>query len=208
MTRRQKLLLFIFMGAFALATGYLTLPTHGEQAPVGNTGYAALSPVKKEFYDRFVRADPYQKPLDLPQMLVYDGQDKAVTTWRDIAADSGLTLVNFWATWCTGCITEVPSLIALQRHYQGRGLSVVFISLDFPQNADALKKRMAIAGMSPLATYYAKDAEIWEALKFIGIPTTLIINKNGQALYRFAGDTDWGNAESFSFFDNIIAENP
>jgi peroxiredoxin len=49
--------------------------------------------------------------------------------------DGKVTLINFWATWCTPCIEEMPMLSRLQQNYASRGVQVVGIALDDPQKA-------------------------------------------------------------------------
>ena len=49
--------------------------------------------------------------------------------------DGKVTLINFWATWCTPCVEEMPMLSRLQQNYASRGVQVVGIALDDPQKA-------------------------------------------------------------------------
>jgi peroxiredoxin len=49
--------------------------------------------------------------------------------------DGKVTLINFWATWCTPCVEEMPMLSRLQQSYAGRGVQIVGIALDDPQKA-------------------------------------------------------------------------
>jgi peroxiredoxin len=49
--------------------------------------------------------------------------------------DGKITLINFWATWCTPCVEEMPMLSRLQQSYAGSGVQVVGIALDDPQKA-------------------------------------------------------------------------
>ena len=49
--------------------------------------------------------------------------------------DGQVVLVNFWATWCTPCIEEMPMLSSLHQIYSDRGFEVVGIALDDPEKA-------------------------------------------------------------------------
>jgi len=49
--------------------------------------------------------------------------------------DGKVTLINFWATWCTPCVEEMPMLSRLHQNYASRGVQVVGIALDDPQKA-------------------------------------------------------------------------
>jgi thiol-disulfide isomerase/thioredoxin len=48
-----------------------------------------------------------------------------------------LHVVNFWATWCPPCVTELPYFEKLSREYQGKGVKFILVSLDFPSQVDS-----------------------------------------------------------------------
>jgi len=48
-----------------------------------------------------------------------------------------LHVVNFWATWCPPCITELPYFEKMSKEYQGKGVKFILISLDFPSQIDS-----------------------------------------------------------------------
>ena len=54
-------------------------------------------------------------------------------------------LVNFWATWCTPCVEEMPMLSRLQQEYAGQGVKIVGIALDDAQRARDFAAGMAIS---------------------------------------------------------------
>jgi len=58
--------------------------------------------------------------------------------------DGQVMLVNFWATWCTPCVEEMPMLSELQQNYAARGLRVVGIALDDPQKAGSFVAQLGI----------------------------------------------------------------
>jgi len=41
-----------------------------------------------------------------------------------------VVVINFWATWCAGCVEEFPNLVKLQHDYAGKGVDVIFVSAD------------------------------------------------------------------------------
>jgi thiol-disulfide isomerase/thioredoxin len=51
-----------------------------------------------------------------------------------------VVLVDFWATWCGPCVEQFPHTIALAEHFGDRGLAVVTVSLDDPEESDRVKE--------------------------------------------------------------------
>lgn len=62
--------------------------------------------------------------LSLPGL---DGANHKLTDWRGRAL-----VLDFWATWCDPCIAGIPHLMALERRYRQRGLSIVSVGIDDP----------------------------------------------------------------------------
>lgn len=60
------------------------------------------------------------------------GAMQSITQWH-----GRILVLNFWATWCAPCRTEIPLLNALQKEYSARGVQIVGVALD---NADAVQQ--------------------------------------------------------------------
>jgi thiol-disulfide isomerase/thioredoxin len=87
-----------------------------------------------------------------------------------------VVLVNFWATWCVPCRTEMPAIDAFYKAHRDQGLVVLAISLDEPEDLALVKQ--AIAGFSfPSALVSQTKAKgygrLWR------LPLTFVVDRNG-----------------------------
>ncbi len=107
-----------------------------------------------------------------------------------------VVLLNLWATWCTPCIKELPTLQALSEQYEGKGLKVITLSVDampFAQVEGFVKNKLKIT-----LTSLAQDdsGEIQKYLSARGLPVTYLITQEGKITHRFIGATDWLSDEA------------
>jgi len=98
-----------------------------------------------------------------------------------------VVLLNFWATWCGPCQTEMPVFDSWQREYGPRGLQVIGISMDDDQEtARKLVEKLTIS--YPVAM---GDAGLGERYgRVLGLPKTFLIGRDGKVQARFQGETD------------------
>ena len=106
-----------------------------------------------------------------------------------------LRLVNFWATWCGPCITEMPELVTINRMYRHRAFEMVFVAANFPdekrdvlsflQQQQASNRNLLFAGTDKYALMAAFDPE-WNS----AIPYTMLISPTGEVLYKEQGPVD------------------
>jgi len=99
-----------------------------------------------------------------------------------------VVLLNFWATWCEPCLTEVPRFAEWQQRYGGpRGLQVVGVSMDDDE--------------PPVRTFYQKyrlnypvvmgDEKLGELYGgVLGLPVTFVIDRNGKVRFKHEGVAD------------------
>ena len=94
-------------------------------------------------------------------------------------------IVNFWATWCSPCITEIPHLVELNDLKEP--VSPVVIGIDFEEiETQALRKFMQALEMDYLVLRIGESPIVpFEPLK--GLPTTFIVSPQGKIVYRKTG---------------------
>lgn len=96
-------------------------------------------------------------------------------------------LVNLWATWCTPCVAELPSLAKLQ------DVTVIAISLDRNGKPEKIAEFLKKHGAEKLDVYLDTDRQIpsaWEKL-YQGLPTSFLLDTRGNIIDTFAGPFEW-----------------
>jgi cytochrome c biogenesis protein CcmG, thiol:disulfide interchange protein DsbE len=111
-----------------------------------------------------------------------DGRAIALTDYK-----GKVVLVNFWATWCTPCQTEIPRFIAFQNQYRANGLQVIGISMD-DSAAPVRAFRKKHKTNYPIAMGTAKLAESYGGV--LGLPITFLIDRQGRIARRYEGTVD------------------
>jgi thiol-disulfide isomerase/thioredoxin len=103
--------------------------------------------------------------------------------------DDVLHVVNFWATWCPPCVTELPHFEKLSIEYKDKGVKFILISLDFPSQIDSrlipfLKTNKITADVRVMTNLdYSSWIEKVDAGWQGNIPVTLVFNNAGKVKY-------------------------
>lgn len=108
-------------------------------------------------------------------------------------------LVNYWATWCPPCLVEIPSLLKLEEQYRAQNVKVVFISLDFPESHEKLKKMLLRYKLDHVDTLYLTDTGQWSLIGGQGLPITVLVSPEKKIISRITGAIDWAGAAGQDF---------
>ncbi len=111
------------------------------------------------------------------------------------AGKGSVLLVNFWATWCEPCRAEMPKLLALGARYRDRGLKLITISCDEPeQEAGALQFLKKYGAPLPAYIKLARNDDTFINsidTKWSGaLPAVFLYDRQGRKVKSFIGETD------------------
>ena len=199
--RRRRLLLPVLGALVAAAAAGAVL--YGTVAPAGKTGgdcpadsaklAARLAPFAKgELAALQVESDPRRAIK-----IAFERDDGGKMTLADFKGRA--VLLNLWATWCIPCRAEMPALDRLQAAKGGPGFEVVAVNVDTAK----LERRAAFLdsiGVKSLTRYADPSGDAFQTLhndgKALGLPVTLVIDKDGCELAAVEGGAKWDSAEA------------
>jgi thiol-disulfide isomerase/thioredoxin len=98
-----------------------------------------------------------------------------------------VVLLNFWATWCAPCLTEMPRFVAWQQEYSGRGLQVIGISMDDEEQPARVAYRKYKLNY-PVVMGDERTGEMYGGV--LGLPVTFLIDAKGKIRFRHEGAVD------------------
>ena len=105
-----------------------------------------------------------------------------------------LILLNFWATWCLPCKEEMPSLDLLNQNKDLDNLKIFPINVG-QENLEKTSIFFKDLEIENLKIYYDSPITLAKKLGLRGIPTTVLLNKNGFEFARIVGSIDFNNRE-------------
>ena len=110
-----------------------------------------------------------------------------------------LLLLNFWATWCAPCKEEMPSLDKLQANPELDKIKIFAINIG-KENLDKANKFFLDLNIKNIELYFDPPTTLAKTFSLRGVPTSILINKEGQEFARVMGSIDF---EDKNFIDWI-----
>jgi len=109
--------------------------------------------------------------------------------------EGNVILLNFWATWCPPCRAEMPGMENLARELKGRDFIMVPISVQ--ETSDTVKSYMEESGID-FPVYLDEEARAAMSVGVTGLPTSILIDRDGTALGAAVGSVKWDSAPMIS----------
>jgi len=195
------------VAAIYIVSGPNSNPQTGEPAaPQAQTEESSRTAINKITRDMATGAlsafvvKPERRPM--PGLVFFDGtgRQRSLSEWH-----GQVVLLNLWASWCAPCRKEMPSLAALQRRFGSKDFEVVAISVDrggakvAQQFLDETQSRL-------LRLYIDPSAKSIETITALGLPATVLIDREGKEIGRLLGPADWTSPEAYRLINLAINE--
>ncbi|OGA38503.1 MAG: hypothetical protein A3G24_17685 [Betaproteobacteria bacterium RIFCSPLOWO2_12_FULL_62_13] len=141
-------------------------------------------------------------PRPVPEIRFTDEKGKPLT----LADFRGkLVLLNIWATWCPPCRKEMPTLDRLQAKLGGPDFEVVVVSIDQGDSALFLiEEFFREIGVKHLRIYIDTTGQAASKVGSIGLPVTLLIDREGRELGRLVGGAEWDGPEAIALIERHL----
>ncbi len=165
--------------------------------------YAAAEEKKRPLQENKISAFvPAVPPRPVPaEPFIADG-DKVT----NLAAYRGRGVVlNFWATWCSPCVHEMPSLDRLQEKLKKDGGRVVVLAVSLDRGgASVVERFFKTHNLKNLRVFLDARKRLGRKMRVSGIPVTILIDANGMEQGRVVGAAEWDSPEALALIDSLI----
>ncbi len=114
-----------------------------------------------------------------------------------------VVVLNFWASWCVECRSEMPVLERLQREFSSRRLAI--IGVNARENKEAVGRYAKELGLT-FPVVLDPDGKINALYGVIGLPTTFVVGRDGRAVAFAIGPRQWESAPARALIEALLAE--
>ena len=171
----------------------------------GAATLAAALPMRKpwaakplpDLADALMPIEPRVAPPDMP-FLDGEGKEHRLTEFRG----HGM-VVNLWATWCAPCVAELPSLAALSVALAPFDIAILPLSSD-RGGAETVRGWFADHKITALPVLIDPKGALARAWHARGLPTTLVIDREGRECARLEGAADWSSQSAAPLIRRLV----
>lgn len=125
--------------------------------------------------------------------------DKKVSRLSDYKGK--VIMLNLWATWCPPCRAEIPSMQKLFNDLKNKDFIIIAVSQG--EDLNTVNKFLKNTSYT-FPIFIDKNNEVARSYSTGSIPTTYLINKQGNIIARFIGGIDWYSVDSIKLIDELL----
>jgi len=116
-----------------------------------------------------------------------------------------IVFLNFWATWCQPCRTEMPSMEKLYTEFKDRDFTILAVDIqERAKKVRAFKEKFKLN----FPILLDPDGSVGSKYGVISIPTTYLIDREGYVIGGALGARDWASKEAFEFINQLLVIKP
>jgi peroxiredoxin len=136
---------------------------------------------------------------DAPSFSLQDLDGKSVS----LADFQGkLILLNFWASWCTPCLEEMPAMQAAWEKYSEQGFVILAIAGD-RGNSKAVRKFVSKLNLT-FPVLLDPDGDVRNDYEVMALPTSYIIGRDGKIAGRVTRSKDWASEKADALIESML----
>ena len=149
---------------------------------------------------RILNISVLEQPRELSSFSFFDeyGNEHTMSNYR-----GKVVALHFWATWCPPCRKELPSIDYLQKVLDKEEFTFITLSVD-REGINVVAEYMASHNINNLPIFLDENMKAARALFINGIPSTILIDREGREIGRILGDRDWSLLEVENLMRRII----
>lgn len=147
------------------------------------------------------KSKPGDKPEPAPAMLVQNTNGKTINLQQQ---KGKVVFINFWATWCPPCLAELPSINSLYEKVKA-DTNIVFVMVDVDNNLVKSSQFLKDKGYT-FPVYGGDESHVPNSLFGEGIPTTLVVNKQGNVVFRHLNRAEYNDEKFVRYITNLAAQ--
>jgi len=153
-------------------------------------GYAAKPVVPSPETLQELGFRPLMNDNPVPNIRFQDLENEKTLTLEEFRGS--VVLLNFWASWCPPCRAEMPAMENLAEALEGSEFTI--IPIDVMEDATLIKTFLKEYEVN-LPVYLDPDGSAAQEIGISGLPTSLLIDREGRALAVAAGALEWDSEE-------------
>ena len=114
-----------------------------------------------------------------------------------------VVLVNFWASWCPPCIYEMPELTRLKKQLADQPFEIIAVNVG--EKKYRVRKFVKLINFD-LPVLLDTSQDTFHAWGVKTLPTSFLIDAEGNIRYRIRGNPDWKNKNTLAVIEQLISE--
>lgn len=139
------------------------------------------------------------------QVLPDGGASSGLSLESTSNTSKKLVLINFWASWCEPCAKEIPDLVKLVEHFEGR---LVLIAVSEDENRTEMMSFLgAFPGLKNKNVHVVRDKDQSTKAEYgvQRLPESFLVEQDGKLVKKIVGLIDWYTPSSISYLEQLLA---